>query len=78
MSKTDRFFAALLMLTVGFGLGGYVHSIAEKKVTAPNVAFRAYTDQWQNHNNAKLVMCYQKMATQEEVNTCLLALNVFI
>ena len=78
MDKNIAITFSILAAITGFGLGGYVHSIAEKKVTAPTVAFRAYTNQWQNHNNAKLVMCYQKMATQEEVNMCLLALNVFI
>ena len=78
MTKTDRIAVMLLMVIVGWGTGGYLFSTIEKKAEAPTVAFRAYTNQWQNHNNAKLVMCYQKMATQEEVNTCLLALNVFI
>lgn len=37
-----------------------------------------YNDHWQKNQDSKLVFCYQRAPTMEEVVDCLLTLDVFI
>jgi len=42
------------------------------------VSFRQYNNHWQNHQNEKMVICYQKMSTMDAVKICMIRLGVFI